>query len=130
MMISKKDNITTVDMSNDISIKVYQSLYQDAIEQGFLGEFDEFLALFKGEKGEPGLDGADGQDGRDGENGKDGQDGKDGQNGQDGATFTPNIENGVLSWRNNAGLENPKPLALTTRTKPTDFLSLYQLAKI
>ena len=30
--------------------------------------------------------------------------------GIDGATFTPIIENNVLSWTNNAGLENPESL--------------------
>lgn len=30
--------------------------------------------------------------------------------GVDGATFTPNIENNILSWTNNAGLPNPQPL--------------------
>ena len=37
--------------------------------------------------------------------------GKDGEKGADGVTFTPSIdENGVLSFTNNGGLENPNPI--------------------
>lgn len=37
--------------------------------------------------------------------------GKDGEKGADGVTFTPSIdENGVLSFTNNGGLENPEPI--------------------
>lgn len=30
--------------------------------------------------------------------------------GKDGVTFTPQIKDGVLSWTNDGGLENPKPI--------------------
>lgn len=37
--------------------------------------------------------------------------GKDGEKGSDGVTFTPSIDaNGVLSFTNNGGLENPEPI--------------------
>lgn len=37
--------------------------------------------------------------------------GKDGDDGDSGATFTPSISNeGLLSWTNNGGLENPSPV--------------------
>ena len=40
-----------------------------------------------------------------------GESGKDGEQGADGVTFTPSIdENGVLSFTNNGGLENPEPI--------------------
>ena len=40
-----------------------------------------------------------------------GEAGKDGEKGADGVTFTPSIdENGVLSFTNNGGLENPNPI--------------------
>lgn len=40
-----------------------------------------------------------------------GESGEDGEKGADGVTFTPSIdENGVLSFTNNGGLENPEPI--------------------
>ena len=40
-----------------------------------------------------------------------GEAGKDGEKGADGVTFTPSIDaNGVLSFTNNGGLENPEPI--------------------
>ena len=40
-----------------------------------------------------------------------GESGKDGEKGADGVIFTPSIdENGVLSFTNNGGLENPEPI--------------------
>lgn len=40
-----------------------------------------------------------------------GESGKDGEKGADGVTFTPSIDaNGVLSFTNNGGLENPEPI--------------------
>ena len=40
-----------------------------------------------------------------------GEAGKDGEKGADGVTFTPRIDaNGVLSFTNNGGLENPEPI--------------------
>ena len=35
-----------------------------------------------------------------------------GATGREGATFTPHIENGVLYFTNDRGLENPKPVKL------------------
>lgn len=32
--------------------------------------------------------------------------------GENGATFTPRVENGVLSWTNDGGLPNPEPFTL------------------
>lgn len=55
-----------------------KSAYQIAIENGFVGTVEDWLASLKGEKG------ADGKDGIDGKNGVDGQDGKNGRNGADG----------------------------------------------
>lgn len=32
--------------------------------------------------------------------------------GENGVTFTPKVENGVLSWENNGNLPNPEPVSL------------------
>lgn len=32
--------------------------------------------------------------------------------GENGVTFVPKMENGILSWENNGGLENPEPIVL------------------
>ena len=56
----------------------------------------------KGDKGEPGEAGTPGRDGADG------TDGQNGEPGQNGATFTPSVStDGVLSWTNDGGKENP-----------------------
>ena len=53
-----------------------KSAYDIALETGFVGTKEEWIASLKGN---------DGADGKDGANGKDGADGKDGTNGKDGA---------------------------------------------
>ena len=56
----------------------------------------------KGDKGEPGEAGTPGRDGADG------TDGQNGEPGRNGATFTPSVStDGVLSWTNDGGKENP-----------------------
>ena len=56
----------------------------------------------KGDKGEQGPAGAPGKDG------SAGAPGADGEPGQDGTTFTPSISaDGILSWTNDGGKENP-----------------------
>ena len=85
---------------------IYTDLYNLAVQNGFKGTVEEFLASIKGEPGEdghtpikgvdyfdgePGKDGADGQpgkDGADGADGKDGTNGKDGADGKDGVSCT------------------------------------------
>jgi hypothetical protein len=52
-----------------------KSAYQIAVDKGFKGTEEEWLASLKGKNGK---DGKDGKDGVDGKNGQDGQDGKDG----------------------------------------------------
>lgn len=60
-----------------------KSAYQIAVDGGFKGSEQEWLASLKGEKGDPGQDGAPGKDGAIGPKGDQGEPG---QNGQDGAT--------------------------------------------
>ena len=69
----------------------------------------------KGDKGDKGDTGDDGADGKDGVNGRDGADGKDGVNGRDGGIYTPSVsEDGVMSWSNDVGAENPKDVHIAS----------------
>jgi len=90
-----------------------ESAYKIAVNNGFVGNEEEWLASLKGEPGEPGKDGTNGNDGQDGTNGytpeigengnwwingedtglpsrgiqgEPGNDGQDGQDGKDGST--------------------------------------------
>ena len=66
---------------NVISAVDAKSAYVIALEHGFIGSEDEWLASLKGAKGEQGIQGIQGekgQNGADGTNGIDGVDGKDG----------------------------------------------------
>ena len=58
-----------------------KSAYEIAVEHGFEGDEEEWLASLQGEDGKPGRDGYDGVDGKDGVDGEDGVDGKDGEDG-------------------------------------------------
>ena len=75
------------------------SAYDVAVENGFAGTVDEWLASLKGDRGDTGekgdtgetgapgsngIDGINGKDGKDGVDGKDGKDGVDGKDGKDG----------------------------------------------
>ena len=54
---------------------------------------------------------AKGADGAQGAQGAKGEDGANGTDGADGATFTPSVSpQGVVSWTNNGGLDNPAPV--------------------
>lgn len=44
--------------------------------------------------------------------------------GENGATFTPHIENGVLSWINDGGLPNPEPVTIVR-----DYTNLGKIVK-
>lgn len=72
---------------DSLPIKVYTSVYEDAVKAGiFTGTLEEFLSQYvgsgggqkgdKGDPGEPGVKGDQGEPGRDGKDGQDGQDGK------------------------------------------------------
>ena len=61
-----------------------KSAYEIAVEHGFVGTEEQWLASLQGVDGRDGHDGADGRDGRDGTDGKDGRDGKDGADGAPG----------------------------------------------
>ena len=60
------------------------SAYEVAVNAGFNGTVEAWLASLKGTDGTNGVDGKDGKDGVDGQPGADGKDGKDGTNGADG----------------------------------------------
>lgn len=74
-----------------------------------------------GEKGEPG---ADGQPGEKGDPGEPGADGAPGEDGKDGVTFTPSINSeGILSWTNDGGLDNPNPIKMDYSEEVSEALS-------
>jgi hypothetical protein len=77
----------------------------DTGEQGIQG--------IQGVQGEQGPKGDKGDQGEKGEQGIQGDKGDRGDIGADGATFTPSISNnGILSFTNDKGLENPAPINL------------------
>jgi len=115
------ENLTT----NGIDGQNGKSAYELAVENGFEGTVEEWIASLQGtngidgkdgENGVDGTNGIDGQDGKDGidgingndgengvdgANGTDGQDGKDGENGTDGQDgliyfYVPDYKNAVL----------------------------------
>lgn len=69
-----------------------KSAYEIAVEEGFVGTVDEWLASLVGAPGAPGAPGADGQDGVNGTNGIDGQDGAPGAPGAPGAQGIQGIQ--------------------------------------
>lgn len=76
---------------NTISAADAKSAYVIALEHGFIGSEDEWLASLKGAKGEQGEQGIQGVQGEKGQNGKDGTNGTngiDGTNGKDGIGIT------------------------------------------
>lgn len=76
---------------NVISAVDAKSAYVIALEHGFIGSEDEWLASLKGAKGEQGEQGIQGVQGEKGQNGKDGTNGTngiDGTNGKDGIGIT------------------------------------------
>lgn len=70
---------------NVISAVDAKSAYVIALEHGFIGSEDEWLASLKGEKGEQGIQGIQGEKGQ---NGKDGTNGTNGIDGIDGIGIT------------------------------------------
>lgn len=68
----------------------------------------------KGDKGERGLPGERGEAGANGATGSRGLQGERGPKGEDGATFKPVVQDGVLSWTNDKGLDNPSPVNIAT----------------
>lgn len=66
------------------------------------------FTLPKGDKGEKG---DQGEKGEQGDKGSDGSPGVQGNDGDDGATFIPSVSTeGILSWTNDKGLDNPSPV--------------------
>ena len=73
-------------------------------EQGVQGE--------RGPKGDTGATGPAGPSGSTGPQGIKGDKGDTGPRGESGTTFTPAINDGVLSWTNNGGAVNPDPVTI------------------
>ncbi len=73
---------------NVISAVDAKSAYVIALEHGFIGSEDEWLASLKGAKGEKGEQGIQGIQGEKGQNGKDGTNGTNGIDGIDGIGIT------------------------------------------
>lgn len=73
---------------NVISAVDAKSAYVIALEHGFIGSEDEWLASLKGEQGEKGEQGIQGIQGEKGQNGKDGTNGTNGIDGEDGIGIT------------------------------------------
>lgn len=71
-----------------VEMGYYLSAYAIAVLRGFRGTEEQWLASLHGEDGEDGVDG------------------------RNGGTFAPIIdkESGILSWSNDAGLDNPEPV--------------------
>ena len=91
----KQDRLVACDgikiNGNVISAVDAKSAYVIALEHGFIGSEDEWLASLKGAKGEKGEQGIQGVQGEKGQNGKDGTNGTngiDGTNGKDGTGIT------------------------------------------
>ena len=85
-----------VDQDGNINVSIeIKNAYELAVQQGFVGTLDEWLASLKGKDGKDGSDGADGADGHtpvkgvDYFDGKDGKDGEDGKDGKDGSILFP-----------------------------------------
>lgn len=72
-----------------------------------------------------GVNGKDGKDGIDGAPGEDGVDGKDGEKGDTGTTFIPSVTDGVISWTNDGGLNNPDEVNITGPEGPTGKSGVY-----
>lgn len=102
------DGDTTISMTSDAespevgcrsSIEIPangKSAYEIAVENGFEGTEEEWLASLQGPPGQPG------------------DTGKQGEKGDPGAVFTPTVsEDGELSWTNDGGLDNPEPVNIT-----------------
>ena len=67
----------------------------------------------KGDTGEQGPAGPQGEPGPKGDTGDTGPQGLKGDQGESGATYTPSVdEDGILSWANDKGLENPEPVSI------------------
>lgn len=101
---SVRDDFITEDMLGQavedwLAVNVVEALSPADVEKIVFDYMEEHKEEIKGEKGDAG------------ENGKDGADGK------DGVTFTPSISDDfVLSWSNDGGRENPKPVKLNSDT--------------
>lgn len=78
-----KGNVTSNTLTGNVNFSNGKSAYEIALEHGFVGTEEEWLASLQGKDG---IDGKDGVDGKDGSNGQDGSDGADGQ--------TPYIQDG------------------------------------
>lgn len=87
-----KGNVTSNTLTGNVNFSNGKSAYEIALEHGFVGTEEEWLASLQGKDGIDGKDGINGIDGKDGVDGKDGSNGQDGSDGADGQT--PYIQDG------------------------------------
>lgn len=73
----------------DLGRVVGNSAYEDAVEKGYVGTLEQWLASLKGEKGEQGIQGIQGIQGERGLQGEQGVAGQDGNDGVDG--YSPTV---------------------------------------
>ena len=72
---------------------------------------DEQIESLRGPKGDTGEPGPQGEPGPKGDTGDTGPQGVKGDQGESGATYIPSVdEDGLLSWANDKGMENPAPV--------------------
>lgn len=77
-----------------------------------------------GADGAPGVKGDPGNDGQPGAKGDPGETGQPGADGKDGVTFIPSVDSeGVLSWTNDGGLNNPTPIKMDYSEEVSEALS-------
>lgn len=80
-----------------------------------------------GQPGQPGAKGDPGEPGQPGEKGdpgEAGQPGAPGEDGKDGITFIPSVNSeGILSWTNDGGLDNPNPIKMDYSEEVSEALS-------
>lgn len=77
-----------------------KSAYQNAVDNGFVGNEKEWLESLKGEKGEPGIQGPAGQNGEQGPKGEKGEPGQKGEQGPQGPA-------GVAGPKGDPGIQGP-----------------------
>jgi len=85
------NQVVTDNENNGYVVQNGKSAYELAVENGFEGTVEEWLASLQGihgNDGTNGIDGKDGENGVDGMNGTNGQNGLNGQNGKDGVDGT------------------------------------------
>lgn len=106
---TQKINVKVLGQKHSVSV-----VGEDIIKLNKEEEKPFIPEVINGKDGKDGKDGRDGIDGLDGKDGINGRDGIDGKDGKDGITFIPHYDDkkGLLTFTNDGGLDNPKPIKL------------------